>query len=575
MDELSRRAACSLIAVSVGSLSGCAFANSDPTKASSAPKGREKIVSSRKGLESAFKDLSPGETIYISEENAPYRTTEWLDIDVDGVTVRGPGTPTLVHPADGANVGGIRIGHNERCRRIDVAGVGYRGNAVRGSDAERLHGIAVEDASDVTLEHNQIRHTYPREHGTGGSGISVSRRCSNVRVSHNRIHQFGDRGIQLGGRRHVVSGNVVTDGLDRPIACDMWYPERKNSTAQTVSVFGNLVGNSAEGSLIGIARSAPLGSNGGFANIFGNVGFGSHKAFCHVRGPASVQNTSIQNNVSVQRNGDSGAERGEPERFAGISVDVDGARNLSIRNNALHGYSGHGIRVTTRVTSLAIQQNRVSDAGLAGIWITSPSDGLVTGNVITDPNEVGIHLKGPGVDVRQNYVRGAGTSGIVAGKSNSRRYDVAANVIVANGQQSGSSAPAVRVRDSGVRVRGNTIARTETRAIAEADTAEGNLYEDNWATGDRPWKITSPTSRVNNHTPPIGVHRGVSAAEGGDAVTVEFDRPYATHPRLSFGRAGGGIRERSYETDEDDNYVGVTLRPRNAGAVLDVFVDDG
>lgn len=41
----------------------------------------ETVVTTKTGLEAAFDDLSAGDTIRISDENAPYRTTQWLDVD--------------------------------------------------------------------------------------------------------------------------------------------------------------------------------------------------------------------------------------------------------------------------------------------------------------------------------------------------------------------------------------------------------------------------------------------------------------------------------------------------------------
>lgn len=76
------------------------------------PDSRGTIGTSDQELGATVDDLSPGRSIYIRAANVPYRTTQWLDIDVDGVTVVGPGIRTLVKPADDTNVGGIRIGHN-------------------------------------------------------------------------------------------------------------------------------------------------------------------------------------------------------------------------------------------------------------------------------------------------------------------------------------------------------------------------------------------------------------------------------------------------------------------------------
>jgi len=575
MDEVPRRTFCALAAASTSLLSGCP-SMTDATAPTPAATDSRTVVTTRAELESAFADLSPGETVHVSAANAPYRTTQWLDIDADGVTVTGAGVRTLVEPARDANVGGIRVGHTQHCRDIDIRGIGYHGNAAGQSDtATRLHGIAVEDATNVTLARNHVRGTHPRSHGDGGSGISVARPCSDVRVVDNRIHDFGDRGVQLGGTRIQVFGNVVTDGLDRPIACDLWNTDGQNRTARNVSVFGNLLGNSREGSLVGVAGNDPEPSNRGYLSIFGNVGFGFHKSFCHVRGPEPLRHVSVQNNVSRQTT--EGLRTDATTRFAGVAVDVDSATDLAIKNNELYDYSGHGVRVASAVSGLGVQQNAIVDPDMAGIRLEGGTDGVVDGNRITRPGTAGIRLERTAdALVRGNAVQRAGTVGIVAGGSGSEsgmHTDIAGNRVVANGRQSDGSPPAILVRTSGVGIRGNTITEHGGPAIAEAGTAGNNLYVANRADGARPWRISSPTSVVRNHVPAVDVHRGVTAGDGSDTVTVTFDRPYARPPRLSFGRTGGGIRERTYDIDGEGNYVGATLVTRRTGATVDVFVD--
>ncbi|QLG62679.1 right-handed parallel beta-helix repeat-containing protein [Halorarum salinum] len=537
------------------------------------------IVTTREELEDAFADLSPGDTVRISDENAPYRTTEWLDVDVDDVTVVGPGVRTLIRPMSGANVGGFRIGHNERCRGTLIRGVGFRGTPTvpRGS-AERLHGIAVRNATDVTLERNEIRETYPRAHGDGGSGISVTRRCSDVRILDNRIHTFGDRGVQLAGERIVVSGNEVSGGLDRPIACDLWYPDRRSYTAESVSVFGNMLGNSVEGSLIGVARNDPTGPDHGYVSVFGNVGFGHHKSFCHVRGPNTVRNVTVRNNVSRQST--DGLDTEETTKFAGVTIDGAAGENLLVENNELYDYSGHGVNVVSTVEGIGVRNNTISSPGLAGIRLVGDVEGVVDGNHVAKPSETGIRLEGTsGVTVRGNDVRKPGGPGILTVGSRSGVGDVVtANHVVAGGADSsgGSSsgdAPAIVVRDYGARVRGNAVRQGGGAAIVEGDDAGDNFYEGNWADGRRPWRIANPTSRIRNHAPPVDVHRNVTTDADRPVVRLEFDQPYARPPRLSFGRVAGGVRERAFETDDDGNYVGVRLTARNADAPMDVFVD--
>jgi hypothetical protein len=579
MDGFSRRAFCTLLAAGAAWSSGCTVMSqgspTDGTAARNESNDANVVVTTRAELEAAFENLSPGDTIRISGENAPYRTTQWLDVDEDGVTVVGPGVQTLVKPADGANVGGIRIGRDSRCHEIDVRAVGYHGNPNgQGANAERLHGIAVRDATNVTIEGCLVRRTCPVQHGNGGSGISVTKNCSDVRIFDTKIDEFGDRGIQLGGERQMVYGNVITNGLDRPIAADLWPSSGTNQTAESASIFGNLLGNSYEGSLVGVARNTPVAENLGNVSIVGNVGFGSHKSFCHVRGPKELRNISIQNNVSTQNTEDLQTER--TEQFAGVAVDVERGRNIAIKNNELYGYSGHGVHVNSDVSGVSIQQNGVFDSGLSGVRLVGATSGLVAGNLVTETGEAGVRLKRTiNVGVRGNYIRQVGTAAVAtSGSKPGAGHDVVDNYVADNNQQSDDSFPAILVRDSGVRVRGNTIRQNGGPAIAEPGAVGGNIYHDNWADGDDPWRFASPGSRVRNHVPPVDVHRGVSADSGSDAVRVEFDRPYARRPALSFGRVGGPIREVSFEKDGAGNYAAAEITVGRKGATFDVSVEE-
>ncbi|WP_137283682.1 right-handed parallel beta-helix repeat-containing protein [Halorussus salinisoli] len=575
MDEFPRRTFCSMLAASAGTVSGCAAMNqqSKTGTSQSNDEGNVTVVTTRKELETAFDDLSAGDTIRITDENAPYRTTQWLDVDVDGVTVVGPGVQNLIKPAENADAGGFRIGSNDQCEEIDIRGVGYHGNpSGQPKKAERLHGIAVRNANNVTIQRNHIRRTYPVKHGNGGSGISVTQESSDIRIFNNQIHAFGDRGVQLAGKRHMVFGNVITFGLDRPIACDLWSSKAKNPSAQSVSIFGNLLGNSVQGSLVGIARNTSSSSREGYVGIFGNVGFGSHKSFCHVRGPKPLQNINVQNNVSLQKTDD--LQTKETAKFSGIAVDVAKVRNLAIKNNELYNYSGHGIRVDSDAADLAIQHNSVDKPDLSGIRFVSGTNGLIDGNLVTAAGEAGIRLENvSNTVVRGNYVREAGTSGVIVGGSESPTgNELKDNYVTGNDQNSSKPSPAILVRDDGVRVRGNSIRQNQSSAIAESVDSTGNVYEGNWADGKQPWRFASPTSRVRNNTPPTDVHRDVSP-DSGTTARVEFERAYAHPPQLTFGRTGGGVGDVSYVTDESGNYVGAKIATRRQGGTLDVFVN--
>lgn len=150
--------------------------------------------------------------------------------------------------------------------------------------------------------------------------------------------------------------------------------------------------------------------------------------------------------------------------------------------------------------------------------------------------------------VRGNYLRKTGTAGVVVGGTKPKTgVDIADNYVKNNNQKSKKAFPAILIRDSGVRVRGNTIRQNGAKAIAEPDSVDGNVYEGNWADGDQPWQFASPTSHVRNNTPPVGVHPNVSANAESNEVMVVFDHPYARPPKLTFGRANGGIEDVAYE----------------------------
>lgn len=120
--------------------------------------------------------------------------------------------------------------------------------------------------------------------------------------------------------------------------------------------------------------------------------------------------------------------------------------------------------------------------------------------------------------------------------------------------------------------------RRTFRAVAEVawgdETARGGGHETGRCSHQHPFPDVadpSPTARVRNHEPPVDVQRGAPAG-GGTTVAVEFDRPHRQPPRLAFGRTGG-VRGRSFRTDDDGNVVGVALEVARAGGTVHLFVD--
>ncbi|WP_435152370.1 right-handed parallel beta-helix repeat-containing protein [Haladaptatus sp. DFWS20] len=521
------------------------------------------VVSTASALESAFADLSTGDTVVITGDNAPYRTTRWLDIDVDGVTVVGPDVPTLVKPADGANVGGFRIGHNDHCENVTIQGVGYDGNPDgQRASSKRCHGIVVRDATNVTLSGNYLTRTHPyHEHNSGGSGISAEKESRNVRIVGNQIDDIGDRGIQIAGEQVVVSGNVVTNGLDRSISCDVWRGSDHHQ-ARNVAIVGNVLGNNIEGSLTGIGGNDLQA--GGYILIANNIGFGTHKSFCHAGFNGRARNVRIDGNVSVK---DGAAD------FAGISLNIDRATNVTIVDNDLYDYGGAGVNVEEGISEFVVARNGLYDTGTDGIRINGARDGVVARNIVSGTGRSGILLDGARfVAVEHNLVRRVERSGIVSRGRGRTHHEITDNHVREYGRSDGYY-QGILLQTKGNIVCGNRIHRSDGGlAIVEADSGGDNCYGENWADGNSPWRIESATSFVRGQIPAFDVHRGVVADNTG-TVRVQFDKPYAQRPKLTFGRVGGGVESVSYSKTKGGTFDGVELTVGTPNATVDLFVE--
>lgn len=524
------------------------------------------VVTTTEQLERAFENLSPGENVWISDEGAPYRTTRWLDVDVDGVTVHGPSVRRLVMPADGANVGGIRIGHDGHCENVEIHGIGYHGNpAGQRPSAKRLHGFVVRDATEILLSGNSVTRTHPyHEHNDGGSGISVERRATDVSVLNNYVYDIGDRGIQLAGDRIAVVGNTVVDGFDHSVALDAWVPDERH--AANVSVRGNVMGGNPQGALVG-GSGGHQESDVGYFDVSDNLGFGEHKSLCLIGFGQALRGIQISGNVSVQS---------KKERYSGVSLAIERAEDVAIRDNDLYDYAGRGIDVGGGIEDFSVSDNAIYDAGGAGVRVAGATDGVVRDNYVDGAGGEGVLLDDARyVTVSGNRVRRVGGAGVTSrNASDLARHVIADNYLKEFGLTGGTS-PGILVGDSGVNVRRNYVLRSDAPAIVEREGAGRNRYEDNWANGDgpNPWRIASATSAVEGHSPAVDAHRGLTPNGRGSTVTVEFEKPYADPPKLTFGRRGGGIRDVSYATDANGNFVGATVTLAGEDGVTDLFVE--
>ena len=531
----------------------------------------DRIVTTRRGLHEAFDNLSPGDTVYIDDENAPYRTTKWLDIDVDGVTVVGPGIKQLIMPADGANVGGFRIGHNAHCENVRIRGVGYHGNpSGQNPNALRLHGFVVRDVSNVTLQENYVTRTHPYHvHNEGGCGFSIEKEARHVAILRNRIHDIGDRGIQMGCDHVIVHGNIGTKGFDRTIATNYYEPFASYGT-QYATITNNLSDEVRTGSAIGVDGGSRKPSR--YVTVTGNVGFEPAHRMVYVK--PNCGQVAVTGNVGFSTT----APRSE---IPGIHV-VTGRPDVVVTNNVVVGWR-KGIWASTKgpvgtrfkgrtipTQGYVITGNRVRGSAEEGIRVEG-DNGVVAHNSVEAAEMGGIVVANArGCQVHGNTVRESGGHGIRV-ESTASRCRVDGNVLGLN-NRSGQRYNEIHVGASDAQVSNNyVVERGGAWSIYERDGADRNYFTSNRVPVDgRSLRIRGPRSVVEGGYPAFDLHRGVTAGDG--AVRIDFAKPYAEQPFLAFGRRGGGIRDVVYRRDDDDRYTGVRITVRSDRGTVDVSV---
>ncbi|MGQ5517306.1 right-handed parallel beta-helix repeat-containing protein [Halococcus saccharolyticus] len=390
------------------------------------------IVRSTSELESAFNNLAYGETVYIAQPATPYRPSQWLDIDVDGVTVIAQnqfaedGQP-CIKVADNANVGGIRVGNSTAVSDVEIRGVGVHGNDTNQDQTViHLHGIFLVNAADSRVEQCFATRTSPYHvHNDGGSGIAAAHNCDRITIADNWTDDVGDRGIQTAATNVSVIGNYLSNGFDRSIALDMEEGAAGDSYGgSNTIVTGNVCYNNSEGSFIGLSGG---GSNSPQENISiaENVGYDTHRTLVRIRPGASGvvrRNITIDGNVSTDGTGHA------------IATNTGGGeiQNLTVSNNQLSRCGGRGISIESGATGVVISGNAVKDPGSDGIR-SAASDTSITGNYVVGASAHGLGCAAGGQTVTGNHVKNAGKNGITVdlGMSN---LAIASNIINGTGK---------------------------------------------------------------------------------------------------------------------------------------------
>ena len=418
------------------------------------------LVTSTPELESAFNNLSAGETVQIAQPPTPYRPTQWLDIDVDGVTVVAQsryaedGQP-IVKPADGADVGGIRVGVNSPVEHVRIARVGYHGNESTMTDTvKRLHAFIVDDATDVTIENCFATRTHPyREHGTGGSGYSVRHLTTDVTIRGCGSDDIGDRAIQLGGKDITVTGCYLRNGFDRSVSFNLEEPDGNYYLPKRVAVTGNVCRDNSDGSCIGTNQVDPrAGYQAGDYVVEGNVLYGEMRRAVHIS--AAVSDVTITNNVCHLT-----TVATDPVG-SGIMVNGgSGVANVTVGENVIRGYEREGILVNNGAIDVSVTGNVIRDVDV-GIVVESSSNVSVTGNEIRTVEFPGINII---ADDGATYTNIKATDNIV--------LDCAKGIVV---QENAGTVDYYMVKDN--IINGNSKTAVDDTASGGTKDVSGNLY---------------------------------------------------------------------------------------------------
>lgn len=391
------------------------------------------IVESTSDLESAFNNLSAGEYVYVKTPGTPYRTSQWLDVEASNVRIEAE-TPyaddgqAIVKPADGADVGGIRVGTGATTRtNINIINFGFDGNqATMTGTVKRLHGIIVDNATDVTIEGGFHTQTHPyHEHNTGGSGVSVHHQASDVKIRDVTTDDIGDRGIQVAGTNITITGCHLRNGFDRSIAMELLEPDGVGYRASKVDVHGNICRDNSAGSCIGAT-----GGQTENLSIVGNVCLGMFRGGVRL---GNTKNSQVKDNLIYHTDGDG--------RDAGVKVE-QGATVAIVGNTILETNNGTAFNRCIYVKANArVADNYLNCQGIEGITI----DGS---NVQAQDNTIhhfGSGGTGAGIDITANggnatvYGNWGRTSNNAAAWINS---DTTGAVYLGDNIRAGGTAPA-------------------------------------------------------------------------------------------------------------------------------------
>jgi hypothetical protein len=402
------------------------------------------VVSDGDDIDQAFTDISQGDTMIVSKPPTPYRNEEWLEPEVDGFNIvfqsrfAEDGQP-IVKCADGANVGGIRVGNDTTRKDFRIYNFGFHGNADNQTGGESHNAITVSDGQMFEIDGVYATRTHPyHEHNTGGSGVECLSPSKHYAVRNCDFFDIGDQGVQAEGEKIIVENIRNIQGYDRtvttgPTPSDSIGVTIRNIFADTIedgSVVGAAGQNVSIDSVIalnptrGAVKIPAVGSpkNYNINNIFVKQGRGAIR----VRG--DVENVNISNVVEVAP---------DTSQTPSASIRLGEGSNIMINNHIVDSPDFNLYSLLTNGATDVMATNLHNNGG--GI-IKNGSVGIrnlqVENAMSFDPNGNINHsiwlIKGPVENVRLSSVYGESTFRGVTLKANDPNGSFRANDILMN-----------------------------------------------------------------------------------------------------------------------------------------------
>jgi len=344
----------------------------------------------------------------------------------------------------------------------------------------------------------------------------VLKDCTRGRVENCEISNHRRGAIFLYGSNDcVVTENFIHDSVVNP-ATEQHDDAGTDIFIGYSSASNNVVSNNVHrDSCFGIKIQTITSGTECYNNtIIGNTidGMDGYGIFLYVSDKATdkIENTVISGNTV--RNVTGSIEHSTFGYIYGAGIYVQGAEYTTVSNNAIDSVATDSNIVETlspagigvaNCREITISGNVILDSGYHGIMLADPNQngiaggiGVVTGNLIRNPDNVGIKVKDfPTANITGNAIYGSAAQGIYILDTATTDCDF---FTITGNTCNGTSSVGIHVADGGATITGNTCKDNSTTGIyvdgTDQYTITSNVCRNN---GVRDIHVTAnPTSTI-------------------------------------------------------------------------------